>query len=107
MPCRRQASANSKHRRLLPIPASPTTPPTAKDVARRGIKQPRQPERFYRRRDAPNGLLAERYNLHELFGADIGISGDKDAALIRHLFHSMCEMDIRAGCVVGLINTVF
>lgn len=49
---------------------------------------------------------AERHDLHELLGAGIGISGNEDAAPIRHLLHSICQMYVGARGVVGLIDTV-
>ena len=82
-------------------------PSAAEDVACRGIEQPRQLEHFYRSCDPANGLHAERHDLDKLFGANIGIPGDEDAAHIRHLLHSICEMDVGAGGVIGLVNTVF
>jgi hypothetical protein len=80
---------------------------TAENVACRGIEQRRQLEDFYRRRDPANGLHSERNDFHKLLSANVSILGDEDAALIRHLLHSICDMHVRAGSIVGLVDTVF
>ena len=82
-------------------------PPTAEDIAGRSIQQSRQPERFHRRRDTADGLHAERHDFHKLFGAGIGIFGNENAAVIRHLFHAVREVHVWTSGVVGLVNSVF
>ena len=81
-------------------------PSTAEDIAGGSIQQSGQPERFHGRCDAADGLHAQRHDFHELFGAGVGIFGNQDAAVIRHLLHSVCEVNVRPGGVIGLVNGV-
>ncbi len=76
-------------------------------VARRRIQQLGEPEGLDRGGDAANSLRAERLDLDELLGGNIGIPGDEDTAGVGELLHARGDMHIGAGGVVGLVETVF
>src|SRR5258705_1683186 len=81
----------------------PTAP---ENVARRRVQQSHQLEHLHRRRDAANLLQAKRQDFDKLPSRGVGISRDENASAFRHLLHSTCEMDIYAGRVISLIDTI-
>ena len=82
-------------------------PAAAEYIAGRRIQQLGQLEQFHRRGDAADGLHPERLDLHELPGAGIGVPGDEDATLVRHLLQPIGEVHVGAGGIVGLVDAVF
>src|SRR5713226_10107863 len=56
--------------------------------------------------DPPNGLRAQRFDFHELFGSSVSFFRDQDATCISHLLHAICEVHIRARGIIRLVNSV-